>query len=133
MDDVIFHDIKSESITDARGWVANPLLLPGFLSEFGHLHVVSMNPGSVRGNHYHKTYREWLFIFGGDYEVYWNSGERIQKKSFTKDEFYTIEIPPGISHVIKNISDSVIYLVAYQNADKASISADTIPSKIPEL
>ena len=130
---MIFHDLGESIVRDARGWVANPLLLQNFPKDYGHLHVVSMNPGAVRGNHYHKIYREWLFVFGGEYEFCWVSDGNIKRRSISKDEVYTIEIPPGVPHVIKNTGENIIYLTAYQDGDKTSIMSDTLPSPIPEL
>ena len=118
---------------DDRGWVANPLIIAGIAEELRHLHVVSLNPGTVRGNHRHQTYREWLFVFGGEYDFYWNTGNEIMKKSVGETENYTIEIPPGINHAIKNVSQKVIYLTAYQDADMKRISLDTFPADFPEL
>jgi len=126
MQNIIFHNIKENSFFDARGWVANPFQLPGFPHEFGHLHVVSMNPGTVRGNHYHRTARELLFAFGGDYLIEWGFDKIDQERAISAGEMFVLEIPPGVMHRIKNVSDSVIYLLSFQNAAREEIASDTV-------
>lgn len=110
---------------DERGWVANPFLTPGFPRQFGHLHMVSVEPGAVRGNHYHGKYREWLFIFGGKYTVIWNDGDILHQRSFTDGEMITVEIPPGTVHAVRNDDDRTIYLAAYQDGNPEQIRNDT--------
>jgi len=43
-----------------------------------------------------------------------------------------IEIPPGITHTIRNESNEIIYLLAYQNGGREKIKSDTITDTIIE-
>jgi len=124
---LIFHNLNDKINRDHRGWVANPFIIPDFPLEYGHLHTVSLDAGIVRGNHFHRKCREWLFIFGGAYSVHWRDDETIQSKHVESGEYYTIEIPPGLVHAVRNESEAVIYLISYQNAGIAEVRADTIP------
>ena len=52
--------IGEKAWKDARGWVLNPLALAGLEGKpLGNLHVASMQPGAVRGNHVHGLAAEW--------------------------------------------------------------------------
>jgi len=122
---VVFHNLNDKFIYDERGWVANPFRLPNFPQRFGHLHAVSLEAGAVRGNHLHRTCREWLFIFGGRYSIFWREGDEVKRRIMEKEEYFTIEIPPGIVHAVRNEGESVIYLLSYQDADLDTVKADT--------
>ena len=130
--EIIFHDITGEISRDQRGWVANPLMLPHFPRQFGHLHLVSMEPGAVRGNHYHRTLKEWLFAFGNQYSFLWKVKGKISQRFIPADKMVVIEIPPGITHTIRNESNEIIYLLAYQNGGREGIKSDTITDPIIE-
>ena len=126
MPDIIFHNLTDKIHRDQCGWSANPFMLPGFPREFGHLHMVSISPGAVRGNHLHRTAREWFFVFGGEYLVRWKSGNEVKERRFSADEMMVMEIPPGAVHAVRNESNSTIYLLAFQDADREKIQSDTV-------
>ena len=107
-------------------------MLPNFPRQFGHLHLVSMEPGAVRGNHYHQTLKEWLFAFGGQYSFHWKAGGNISRRLIPADKMVVIEIPPGITHTIRNESKETMYLLAYQDGGRERIKSDTIIDKITE-
>lgn len=122
----IFHDITERIVADQRGWVANPFLLAGFPEKFGHLHTVSLQPGIIRGNHYHPNYREWFFTFGGKYTVFWQEGDDLRRNTIPSDRFIVTEIPVGLSHALRNDDNQTIYLIAFQNGVLEQIAADTV-------
>ncbi len=126
----IFHKLDDKVSRDNRGWVANPFLIPDFPAKYGHLHTVSLNAGVARGNHFHRKCQEWLFIFGGAYSVHWREDGTVQSRRFEADEYYTIEIPPSVVHAVRNESNSMIYLISYQNAGMAEVRVDTEPAVI---
>jgi len=132
MKNIIIHNIDSTTFRDQRGWVANPFSIPGFPQQFGHLHTVSMNPGTKRGNHRHKTCREWFFVFGGAYSVRWKNDKGIQEKRFSDQQMRVVEVPPGVEHAIINTADHTIYLIAFQEGSREKISKDTVPTELPE-
>ncbi|MDY7034497.1 MAG: cupin domain-containing protein [Thermodesulfobacteriota bacterium] len=107
---------------DDRGWGIRPFnaIDPSLKSSLN-LHVVSMKPGSVRGNHCHTTGTEWLLVCGGPATIAWRkinedeSGETVvngQEPAF-------FEIPPNVAHAVLNTSDEEIYLVAMDDAHEA--------------
>lgn len=111
-----FHNLSDNIHRDQRGWVTNPFEgLPGFPLKFGHLHTGSIEPGAVRGNHFHPSAREWIFVLGGEYLLRWEDDGEIRERIVLENEYITIEIPPGTAHGVKNLSPSTLHFISYQN------------------
>lgn len=116
------------SSKDERGWVVRPICneFNDFvvrdddegLGDVRNLHIVSMVPGSTRGDHFHKHQREFLLIMGGKVELQWqNPGEEEKKKEIMDaHEPILLRVPPNTIHSIKNISNEVLYVVCYSRA-----------------
>ncbi len=121
--------IGDKTWKDVRGWVLNPLPLAGLEGRpLGNLHVASMQPGAVRGNHAHGSAVEWLLFCGGPAVLLAGA-----KGTPEAEEIYVggsepelFEIPAGLSHAIVNRADREIFLVVfYEEKDLA-----TEPTKI---
>jgi oxalate decarboxylase/phosphoglucose isomerase-like protein (cupin superfamily) len=101
---------------DPRGWSLDPIraagLNGGALAGF---HLVSLKPGSVRGNHFHTHAREWILVFGGEGRLLLREGESAepQELGLGGEEPAFFEIPPGVEHAIQNTSRSEMYLLAF--------------------
>ena len=114
-------DIEDNIYIDKRGWVINPFEQASIPHEkVGNLHVVSLHPHAVRGNHYHPDTREWLLVFDGPTLV---SGRL--NSEFTVDTILVeenkptlIEIPPGAEHAIKNISHRINYFLSFSDSEE---------------
>ena len=108
---------------DVRGWVLNPLPLAGLEGKsLGNLHVASMQPGAIRGNHVHGSAAEWLLFCGGPAALI-TGAEEILVGGGEPELF---EIPAGLPHAIVNRSEKEIFLVVfYEEKDLA-----TQPAKI---
>ena len=64
--------LKDTSIFDERGWVVNPLKASGLSKDkLCNLHIVSIEPNTVRGKHFHTKSNEWLLVFGGSALFVW--------------------------------------------------------------
>jgi len=108
--------IGEKTWKDARGWVLNPLPLAGLESKpLGNLHVVSMQPGAVRGNHAHGSAAEWLLFCGGPAVLLGGmSGDPgAEEMIINGGEPELFEIPAGLPHAIVNRSDREIFLVVF--------------------
>ncbi|MDI6785260.1 MAG: cupin domain-containing protein [bacterium] len=126
--------VKKNNLTphiykDSRGWVANPIeksVLPS--KEFGHIHIVSIEPNALRGNHYHNIHNEWAIIFGGKYLFAWFDREedKVIKEIVEEDSFVIYEIPLTVPHVFKNIDQKTVYLMAYYDHEFDSKNPDMI-------
>jgi len=108
-----------EAFRDARGWNAHPLdeslLARG---EFKNLHLVSMEPGAVRGNHLHTRQTETIFAIGGPClaaaaDV--KSGD-VYEQVLDEGALFRIVAAPGVPHAFKNISSRTIYLLCASDA-----------------
>ncbi|MCL6584070.1 MAG: WxcM-like domain-containing protein [bacterium] len=98
---------------DDRGWVIS---LPT-IQNLGqaNLHIPSLKPKAVRGNHYHEHHTEAVIILGGKCLV----ATRNRLSGISEEFIYDginkllLLIPPNITHAFKNISYRSIYLVCY--------------------
>lgn len=122
---------KERIFQDDRGWLASIIngdWPPGV--SVNNIHVGSIEPGQIRGNHYHKDQREWMIVFGGQAIFAWRDGEKVVQKEIMDSDFLLFELEPGIGHAIKNISDKIIYLVAASNAVHDHSNPDTVRDMI---
>jgi len=114
---------------DARGWNTHPLdesdLSAG---RFANVHIVSMNPGAIRGNHKHIIQTEQVLIIGGPVlfiAVDTETGERFERV-FQPSEQLRIAAAPGVAHAFKNIGDGVAYLLCASDLAFDPANPDTL-------
>jgi len=100
-----------------RGWVILPIedndLITGKIKN---IHLASIKPDQIRGNHFHKNKTEYIFIFGGMVEIVIKdieSGELYEYLSFDCKTPALLIARPKIAHAIKNIDENDIYLFCY--------------------
>jgi dTDP-4-dehydrorhamnose 3,5-epimerase-like enzyme len=113
---------------DARGWSAHPLDEAALSAgAFANVHLVSMEPGAIRGNHKHIEQTEHVMIVGGpvlftaeDAET----GERFERV-FQPEEHFRVTAAPGVAHAFKNIGDSVAYLLCASGRAFDPVNTDT--------
>ncbi len=77
--------------------------------KFGQVYFVTFNrKGTVRGNHYHKKWREWCGIITGRIQVELMNIKTFERESFILDEndseYKLIEIKPYIVHSFLNLT-----------------------------
>jgi uncharacterized RmlC-like cupin family protein len=109
-------EIGEKAWKDARGWVLNPLSLAGLEGKpLGNLHVASMQPGAVRGNHSHGSAAEWLLFCGGPAALLAGTAGDLDAEEIIINgggpELF--EIPAGLPHAIVNRSDREIFLLVF--------------------
>ncbi|HSD94892.1 MAG TPA: hypothetical protein VLA94_05650 [Syntrophales bacterium] len=116
--------IGDKAWKDARGWVLNPLPLAGLEGRpLENLHVASMQPGAVRGNHVHGLAAEWLLFCGGPAVLLAGAEGTPEAEEILVDgaEPELFEIPAGLPHAIVNRADREIFLVVfYEEKDLAT-------------
>lgn len=69
------------------------------------MHVATIEPGAVRGNHYHAERREVLIILAADrWSLHWDEGAdtSARQREFTDPGAVLVTVPPGMSHAIRN-------------------------------
>ena len=113
-------DLTELQRNDERGWSLNPILASGLAADrMGNLHVVSVRPGTARGNHYHNDATEWLLLFAGPATILWRSPTQPEPQELDLKEGgpWLFEIPALVEHAIVNRADSDCYLLAFHDQD----------------
>ncbi len=103
---------------DDRGWIITPPMINDFANAF--VHIPSLKPQAVRGNHYHQNHTEAVVILGGKCLVATKNRENDHYEEFIYDGIIKqlIVIKPNISHAFKNIFFRSIYLFCYAQGPK---------------
>lgn len=116
MAEVEFLDISGEIQEGPRGFSLFPwqgrLNVPQDL--FKTLHLVSIVPGQVRGNHLHPGHREYLFTFHGPGVLIWEGESGEIKEHLLTGNRTLVSIPPGIAHALRNPGPEILYLLAWR-------------------
>lgn len=118
-------ELSDSMWSDNRGWGINPLKAAHLLNKvIGNLHISSIKPGCIRGNHYHDVGTEWLLICGGPARFAWSlSGGEHHREEKVFNEPQLFEIPPRFQHAIMNISNADILVISFSDVPERN----TIP------
>jgi dTDP-4-dehydrorhamnose 3,5-epimerase-like enzyme len=99
---------------------------------FGQIYFITFKKkGIIRGNHYHKNWREWLAIVEGKAQVELENVKT--KKHFSivldaeSDKLIRLEIGPDIAHGFKSLSRTASLL---NYAEKEWFPNDTFPYQL---
>jgi quercetin dioxygenase-like cupin family protein len=100
---------------DALGWGLRPFEAAG--SDVGHVgdvHVVSLLPGAVRGNHRHPNVTVWVLLLGAPVTVAWRNPDGTEERVRAEgEEPLLLELPPGTSHAMRAEGTAPAYLVSW--------------------
>ena len=86
-----------------------------FLNRVSDLHLASIAPGAVRGNHYHLRRREAIVVLPGPaWSLHWDEGEGLpaQHRSFSGTGAVLVLVSPDSSHAVRNDGEGLLWLVA---------------------
>jgi len=101
-----------ETSRDARGWASNLLdFLPLPPAQIANVHVVSMKPGAIRGNHRHRVQTEWIVVCGGPCRVTIDDDRRQFNELHDGNKPLLLSLPPGTAHAVQYLGDGEAYLV----------------------
>lgn len=122
---------------EPRGWSFTPFKDPGLTDkvaiDWTTFHTVSMEPGTIRGNHFHPRVTEWLLFCGGPVLLAWQDPDsETVRKIRLKDNQTLVIIPPGIKHAIKNIGDQSLYLIAFRSPALSPQEPEVLPALLIE-
>ncbi len=84
--------------------------------KFGQIYFVTFKKkGVVRGNHYHKKWREWFGVVTGKLQVVLEDVRTKKRKKFildakTKDKYVRLEVAPYIAHSFKSLTQNAALL-----------------------
>ena len=126
---------KVEKYSDQRGDLVVFLKnkdLQTLRDSFGQIYFITFtSKGIIRGNHYHKNWREWFTIVEGEVLI---KLEDVRNKenvtivlSSNNKEHLRLEIGPYIAHSFKSLSESASLL---NYADKEWLEKDTFYYKL---
>ena len=105
--------ISLDNRVDERGELAEAIKS----REFGQIFVLKINPGQIRGNHFHHTKIEKFLVLEGQADLVLkninNGTSRVFK--LASDRLQLIEIPPGYSHSIRNIGSTPVIVLVWAN------------------
>ena len=122
-----------EFYQDGRGWSIRPIadddLKKGVISD---VHMVSMKPGTIRGNHYHVHKIENILVIGSVCRllVVDNKTKEKEEKIIENSNKISFVIPPDVTHAIENIGNEVSYLFCFSHVKGGLKSRDVINNKI---
>ncbi len=69
------------------------------------MHVATIEPGAVRGNHFHAVRREVLVVMAEDrWSLHWDEGvgTPVQERGFPGPSTVLVIVPTGMSHALRN-------------------------------
>ena len=114
-----------ENYGDTRGALYNiPDTDIQFLDTIKNIHFGTIQPNSIRGNHYHHQSKEILIITYSDtWTLAWAKEDSVDssKKKFTGSGAVLIKVDEGVVHSIKNNGKKDLEIIALSN----SKSSDT--------
>ena len=97
------------------------------------IHLATIRPGHVRGNHYHRDHFELLLIlYADDWSLHWDDGPdtRIQSREFKGAGAVMVEIDPLASHAVRNDGQADLQIVGLANKVYDPTSPDAIPRQV---
>jgi dTDP-4-dehydrorhamnose 3,5-epimerase-like enzyme len=116
-------------ISSADGNFAKPFIndfVKGFYEDgFGEVYTIIFPPESKRGGHYHKNSTEFFCVIQGVAKLHLSSGDLRQEIEMNGQYPTTIQIPPGVTHLIENIGQENVVLIAYWNKSYRDDDNDT--------
>lgn len=121
--------VDAPVIRDHRGWVINPVRDSGLTgSAPGSLHLVSLEPGAVRGNHAHPEALEWLVVMNGPAKVSWRNEPEGPLETIVTGESgpALLEIDAGCPHAVMNISSGTVYLLSFRDREDTETVRETL-------
>jgi dTDP-4-dehydrorhamnose 3,5-epimerase-like enzyme len=118
-------DDRGSSYTPGPNWHA-------FLARIAELHITTVLPGKIRGNHVHLRKRELLLVIHADkWSFHWDEGAAASSEQvvFEGGGAELIAVPPGCSHAVRN--DGLASLTVLGFTDEVYNPADPDVEKRP--
>jgi hypothetical protein len=133
--EVQFLELGESLHRDERGFAYFPFQnLPDSLAlkeMCGNCHLISIEPGHLRGQHRHPGKTEWLLLFHGMGQLYWRTADGQVHQRLLNGLQTLVVIPPGIPHTLRNDGTHPLYLLAWRaEVPAAGDAADTVPDYV---
>ena len=124
-----------DSITgsDGRGFLSKPFSEEEIRS-FRNIHIVSLEPGKIRGNHYHEFQIEYICVLAGKVQFVALDRENGAKMERILDgnRAPVARIPARVTHALKNVGSETSYLVCCSDVAHVPESDETVKDVVLE-
>ena len=99
---------------------------------WGLVYLFTMNPGAIRGNHYHQSKNEWFFLAQGAVELLLRdiTAQNNTVKTLTATKPEVVAIPAGTAHTLKNSHSDPALIIAYIDQEFDPNQPDTYPMNL---
>ncbi len=121
---------------DDRGWFIRPITDDDIKSRIVcDVHMVSIKPGGIRGNHYHVYKTENILVIGSACRVIVvdNCTKKKEETTIGNTGNILLVIPPDVTHAIENIGNDVAYLLCFSNVKEDLESQDIVKKRLFKL
>lgn len=125
--------IRIESLEERSDDRGVSFLLPAksldFIKKIKDIHLASILPGAVRGNHYHEKIKEILMVLYSDAWIFGYQEKKAEQPTFKHFEGQSgivIEIEPGIAHALKNIGTKPLIIGCFYSKANNQNNLDII-------
>jgi len=115
-------------IVDERGEVyPSPADWYCHFAEIRNVHMATLNPGKIRGNHLHKNSKELLIIkHSSSCRLYWMEKGNRRRQSFEGKGAILVQIDPGCPHAILNTGTEELTILSLQELAYDPASPDMV-------
>jgi dTDP-4-dehydrorhamnose 3,5-epimerase-like enzyme len=99
------------------------------------LHVTTLEPGYIRGNHFHRVRNELLLVHHADtWSAFWDTGEgtRVESQTVKGVGAALIVVPKLWSHAIRNDGDHVLQIVGMTDGRFDPNAPDAFPRRVAD-
>jgi dTDP-4-dehydrorhamnose 3,5-epimerase-like enzyme len=112
-----------------------PGALLGAIASVEDMHITTLAPGGIRGNHYHVARNEILIVLYKDsWSLHWDTGEGsvIERRTFSGDGAALLAVPPLASHAIRNDGVEYVQIVALSDGLYDPEYPDSFPRAVAD-
>ena len=113
---------------DERGLSFSDARWRPFLGGIQEMHITTMRPGAVRGNHYHRLRREIIFVtYAGDWSFHWEAeanGAHLYRQ-FSGTGCVMIMVEREIAHAVRNDGAEDLFLVSASDGEYDPAAPDS--------
>ncbi|MBU1043363.1 MAG: hypothetical protein KJ915_03070 [Candidatus Omnitrophica bacterium] len=109
-----------EDHSDDRGVSFSlPLQIFDFMKKIKEIHMATILPGAVRGNHFHEKRKEVIMVLYSDAWIFGYQDKKAEQPTFQHFEGeagIVIKIKPGIAHALKNTGNKPLLIACFSNS-----------------
>jgi dTDP-4-dehydrorhamnose 3,5-epimerase-like enzyme len=111
-----FYTLPDEGDKRGSAWQVGEAV--DFLDAIEDVHLMTLEPGCVRGNHFHRDKREILVIrHVGRWALHWDDGPETssQRTVFAEPGAVAITVPPNCAHAIVNLGGGTMQVFSFSD------------------